>query len=44
MSTMLLTVSVTFLTDLILADLIFRIDFNKFVNLLMFKIMLMNSV
>ncbi len=44
MSTVLLTILITFLTDLILTDLIFRIDFDKFVNLLMFKIVLMNSV
>jgi len=44
MSTVLLTVFITFLTDLTLTDLIFRISFNKFVNLLTFKIVLMNSV
>ncbi len=44
MSTVLLTISVMFLTDLALTDLIFKTDFDKFVNLLMFKIMLMNNV
>jgi len=44
MSTMLLTVSVTFFIDLALTDLIFRINFNKFVNSLMFKTVLMNSI
>ncbi len=41
---MLFTISVTFLINLVLTDLIFRIDSDKFVNLLMFKIVLMNSV
>jgi len=41
---MLLIIFVTFLTDLALADLIFRIDFDEFVNLLMFKIVLINNV
>ena len=41
---MLFTVSVTFLTNLILADLIFKTDSNKFVNSLMFKTVLMNSI
>jgi len=41
---MLLTIFITFLTNLALTDLIFRISFDKFVNLLMFKIVLMNSV
>ncbi len=44
MSIMLLTILITFFTDLALADLVFRISFDKFVNLLMFKIVLMNSV
>ncbi len=44
MSTMLLMIFITFLTDLALTDLIFRINSDKFVNLLMFKIVLMNSV
>ncbi len=44
MSTMLFTILITFLTDLALTDLIFRIDFNKFVNSLIFKIVLMNDV
>ncbi len=44
MLTVLLTVLIVFLTDLVLTDLIFRIDFDKFVNLLMFKIVLMNNV
>jgi len=43
-STMLLMIFITFLTDLALTDLIFRINSDKFVNLLMFKIVLMNSV
>jgi len=41
---MLLMIFITFLTDLALTDLIFRINSDKFVNLLMFKIVLMNSV
>ncbi len=41
---MLFTVLVVFLTDLAFADLIFRIDFNKFINLLMFKIVLTENV
>ncbi len=44
MSTMLFTILITFLTDLVLTDLIFRTDSDEFVNLLMFKIMLINSV
>jgi len=44
MSTMLLIISVTLFTDLALADLIFRIDFDEFVNSLTFKTVLMNSV
>jgi len=43
-STILLMIFITFLTDLALTDLIFRINSDKFVNLLMFKIVLMNSV
>ncbi len=41
---MLLTVSITFLINLVLTDLIFKTDFNKFVNLLMFKTVLMNNI
>ncbi len=41
---MLLIIFIVFLTDLALTDLIFRTDFDKFINLLMFKIVLMNSV
>jgi len=44
MSTILFIVFVTFLTDLALTDLIFRTDFDKFVNSLTFKIVLMNNV
>ncbi len=44
MSTMLLIIFITFLTDLTLINLIFRTDSDKFVNLLMFKIMLTNSI
>jgi len=44
MLTMLLIIFITFLTDLALADLIFRIDFNKFVNSLIFKIILINNI
>ncbi len=44
MSTMLFTVFITFLTNLALTDLIFRTDSDKFVNSLMFKTVLMNSV
>ncbi len=40
----LLTVLIAFLTDLALADLIFKIDSDKFINLLMFKTVLMNDV
>ena len=35
---------VVFLTDLALTDLIFKIDSDEFINLLMFKTVLMNSV
>ncbi len=41
---MLLIIFIMFLTDLVLADLIFRIDSDKFVNSLMFKIVLINDV
>jgi len=44
MSTMLLIIFIAFLTDLALTDLIFRINFDEFVNLLIFKIILMNNV
>jgi len=44
MLTVLFTILITFLTDLTLTDLIFRTDFNKFVNLLIFKTVLMNSI
>ncbi len=44
MSTMLFIIFITFLTDLAFTDLIFKINFDKFVNSLMFKIMLMNSI
>jgi len=44
MLTMLLTIFVTFLTDLVLADLIFKISSDEFVNLSMFKIVLTNSI
>jgi len=40
----LLIIFVIFLTDLALTDLIFRIDSDKFVNSLMFKIILMNNI
>ncbi len=35
---MLLTIFIAFLTNLALTDLIFRTDSDKFINLLMFKI------
>ncbi len=44
MLTVLFTIFIAFLTDLTLTDLIFKINFNKFVNLLMFKIVLMNNI
>jgi len=44
MSTVLLTVFIAFLTDLALTDLIFRTDSDEFVNLLMFKIVLTDSI
>jgi len=44
MSTVLLMISVAFLINLVFTDLIFRISSDKFVNLLTFKIMLINSI
>jgi len=44
MLTVLFIVFVTFLINLILIDLIFRTDSDKFVNSLIFKTVLMNSV
>jgi len=44
MSTMLLTVLITFFTDLALTDLVFRTDSDEFVNSLMFEIVLTDSV
>jgi len=44
MLTVLFIIFIIFLTDLTLTNLIFRTDFDKFINLLIFKIMLMNSV
>jgi len=44
MSTVLLTVFITFFTDLVLTDLIFRTDSDKFVNSSVFKTVLMNDV
>jgi len=44
MSTMLLTMSVTFFTDLALTDLVFRTDSDEFVNSLMFKTVLTDDV
>jgi len=41
---MLFMILITFLTDLALTDLIFKTDSNEFVNLLMFKTVLMNDV
>ncbi len=41
---MLFTVFIIFLINLVLADLIFRINSDKFVNSLMFKIVLINSI
>jgi len=41
---MLLTVFIAFLTDLALTDLIFRTDSDEFINSLIFKTVLMNSV
>jgi len=42
--TVLLMILITFLINLVLADLIFRTDSDKFVNLSAFKIVLMNSI
>ena len=44
MSTMLLTVFIALFTDLALTDLAFRTDSDEFVNSLVFKTVLMNSV
>jgi len=44
MLTVLFTVLIAFLINLAFTDLIFRTDFDKFVNSLMFKTMLINSV
>ncbi len=44
MSTVLFMILIAFLTDFTLTDLIFRTDSDEFVNLLTFKIMLMNDV
>ncbi len=41
---MLFMILITFLTDLALTDLIFKTDSDEFVNLLMFKTVLMNDV
>ncbi len=41
---MLFIIFVTFLTNLALTDLIFKIDFNKFINLSVFKTVLMNNI
>jgi len=41
---MLFMIFIVFLTDLALTDLIFKIDSDEFINLLMFKTVLMNSV
>jgi len=41
---MLVTVLITFLINLAFTDLIFRTDSDKFVNSLMFKTVLMNSI
>jgi len=40
----LLIIFIAFLTDLTLTDLIFKFDSDKFVNSLMFKIVLINSI
>ncbi len=40
----LLIIFIAFFIDLAFTDLIFRINFDKFVNLLIFKIMLIDSV
>jgi len=44
MSTMLLTVFITFFTDLALTDLVFRTDSDEFVNSSVFETVLMNDV
>jgi len=44
MLTVLLMILITFLTDLTLIDLIFRTDSDEFINLLIFKIILTDSV
>ncbi len=44
MLTVLLTIFIIFLINLALTDLIFRTDFDEFVNSLMFKIILTNNV
>ncbi len=44
MSIMLLMILIVFLINLVLADLIFRISSDEFINSLMFKIILMNNV
>jgi len=41
---MLFMIFIVFLTDLALTDLIFKIDSDEFISLLMFKTVLMNSV
>ncbi len=41
---MLLTVFIVFLINLTFIDLIFKTDFNEFVNSLMFKTVLMNNI
>ncbi len=41
---MLLTVFIAFLINLTFIDLIFKTDFNEFVNSLMFKTILMNNI
>jgi len=44
MLTVLFIIFITFLTDLALTDLIFRTDFDEFINLSAFKTVLINSV
>jgi len=41
---MLLTVFIVFLINLTFIDLIFKTNFNEFVNSLMFKTVLMNNI
>jgi len=41
---MLFIILITFLINLALTDLIFRISSDEFVNLLIFKIILMNNI